>query len=62
MPETIYMLECFFFPKRNPIWVGWNSLQTPDKHDAQESMYYLLQINYFPTSTAMVTESLKRAQ
>ena len=56
------MLECSFFPKRTPMWVGWNSLQTPDKHDAQENVFYLPQINLSPTSTAVVREILKRAQ
>ena len=56
------MLECSFFPKRTPMWVGWNSLQTPDKHDAQENVFYLPNINLSPTSTAVVSETLKRAQ
>ena len=56
------MLECSFFPKRNPIWFGWNSLQTPEKHGAQENIYYLPQINLFPTSTPVVRENLKRPQ
>ena len=33
-----------------------------DKNDAQENVYYLPQINLTPTSTAMVRETLKRAQ
>ena len=43
--DTLWMLECFFFPKKTPMWVRWNSLKTPDKNDAQENVYYLLQIN-----------------
>ena len=56
------MLECSFFPKRNPMWVGWNSLQTPGKNDAQENVFYLLQIDLSPTSTAVIRQTLKRAQ
>ena len=56
------MLECSFFLKRTPMWVGWNLLQTPDKNDAQENVFYLPQINLSPTSTAVVRETLKRAQ
>ena len=53
------MLECSFFPKRTSMWVEWNSLQTPDKNDAQENVYYLPQIN---PSTTIVRETLKRTQ
>ena len=44
------------------MWVGWNSLQTPDKNDAQENVFYLPQINLSPTLTAVVRETLKKAQ
>ena len=58
--NTFWMLK--YFPKKTPRRAGWNSPQTPDKHDAQENVYYLPQINLSPTSTAVVRDTLKRAQ
>ena len=59
--DTLWILECSFFPKKTPMWVGWNSLQTLDKNNAQENVYYLPQINLSPTSTAVMRQTLKRA-
>ena len=56
------MPEWSFFPKRTLMWVGWNSLQTPDKNDAPGNVLCLPQINLSPTSPAVVRETLKRAQ
>ena len=44
------------------MWLGLNWLQTPNKNDAQENVYYFPQINHSPASTAVETETLKRAQ
>lgn len=60
--DTLWMIECSYSDKETPMWVGWNSLYVKDEPQAKEKMHYLPQINLSPTSTAVVRETLKRAQ
>ena len=62
LKDNLWMVESCFFPNETPMWVGWNSFYSEDDHDTREKVYYLPQINLSPTSTAVVRETLKRAQ
>ena len=55
------MADTNFFPSAPPMWVGWNSFYSDDTVPT-EKIWYLPQINLSSTSSAVVIETLKRAQ
>ena len=59
--DLVWMMQFSFLPQSTPMWVGWNAQQ---RHDCQptERIWYLPPINQSPTSTAVVKETMKRAQ
>ena len=44
------------------MWVGWNAKHSPVESYIKEKIWYLPQINHSPTSTAVVKETMQRAQ
>ena len=44
------------------MWVGWNSIFSVENTEVIQKVWYLPQINESLTSTAVVAESLNRAQ
>ena len=55
------MIQFSILPKSTPMWVGWNTQHRIEKK-ATEKIWYLPAINQSSTSTAVVKETMKKAQ
>ena len=55
------MIQFSFLPKSTLMWVNCNSHHQIDK-EVTEEIWYLPAINQSPTLTAVVKETMKRAQ
>ena len=55
------MIQFRILPKSNLMWIGWNAQHRIDKK-ATEKIWCLPAISQSPTSTAVVKETMKKAQ
>ena len=56
------MIDLCIAPSAIPMWVGWNSILSVENTEVIQKVWYLPQINESSTSTAVVAETLNRAQ
>ena len=61
MYDSLWMMDFCFSPHGTAMWVGWNAELFPNTHELQK-VWYLPQINQSPTSSAVVAETMRRAQ
>ena len=61
LKNLLWMIQFSILRKSTPKWVGWNG-QHPFDKKATENIWYLPAINQSSTSTAVVKETMKRAQ
>ena len=59
--DLLWMIQFRILPKSTLMWVGWNTQHWIDKK-AAEKIWCLPAISQSPTSTAVVKETMKRAQ
>ena len=59
--DLLRMIQFSILPKSTPMWVGWNTQHRIEKK-ATEKIWYLPAINQSSTSTAVVKETMKKAQ
>ena len=60
--DLLWMIDLYIAPSVTPMWIGWNSIFSAENSEVIQKVWYLPQINESPTSTAVVAETLNRAQ